>query len=111
METTSYTVQQAVQEVGDLDGLAPKPTSIKTQMPILADYLQQLAANLGREHVDRMVRASLDLRRGYDQDDYRAVQEVYRRGHGWIDSTEGGFCLGVPADKMREFAQRHRSNR
>jgi hypothetical protein len=111
METTACDVQHDVRMVDGADGLPPLPRSIKEQMPVLAEWLQHLAGQLGRDHVDRMVRASVDLRRAYDRDDYQAVQEVYRRGHGWIDSTEGGFCIGVPADRMKEFAQRHREAR
>lgn len=111
METTACDVQHDVRMVDEADGLPPLPRSIKEQMPVLAGWLQELAGQLGRDHVDRMVRASVDLRKAFDRDDYEAVQEVYRRGHGWIDSTEGGFCMGVPADRMKEFAKKHREAR
>lgn len=111
MESTTCDVQQAVQHTEALDGLPkllPSPTSIKAQMPLLAAQLQQLAAQMGREFVDLQVRASMDIRAAYDKDDRWAVSAVYRRGHGWISSIEGGACLGVPDEYMRAFVRRHR---
>ena len=77
-------------------------------MPVLASQLQQLAAQLGRESVNLQVRASMDIRKAYDLDDFRGVSRVYRRGHGWIAAIEGDACLGVPDEYMAAFARRHR---
>lgn len=111
MESITCDVRGDVRDMGVPDGLAPAPSNIRNQMPVLAEYLQVLASQLGREHVDLMVRASVDMRQAFDRDDYAGVREVYRRGHGWIDATESGYCLGVPAEFMRQFARRHREAR
>lgn len=114
MESITYAVQKTVQltEVLDgLDALPPMPTTIKDQMPCIAGFLQQLAANMGREHVAAQVKASIDLRKAYDRDDFAAVSEVYARKQGWVTCTEGGFQLGIPDLHMSAFAKRHRSNR
>lgn len=110
MESTTSDVQQDVQQFSVVDGggLPPAPTSIKEQMPLLAEFLRDLASKYSRDAVGRMVQASVDLRKAYDRDDYQGVREVYQRGCGWIDGIEGGYCLGVPAEAMRTFAQRHR---
>jgi hypothetical protein len=92
-----------------VDGLLPVPSSIKDQMPLLAAMLQTLSAQLGRDHVQLQLKASIDLRKAFDSDDYRAVSAVYRRGHGWIDWQENGYCIGVPKPAMQAFAQKHRS--
>lgn len=93
----------------DVAGLGPVPSDIKAQMPVLAWMLRNLADQLGRESVQQQLKASVDLRAAFDADDYRGVNAVYRRGHGWIDAEEGGFCVGVPAGVMQAFARRHRS--
>ena len=114
MESITYAVQNNVQDFKELDGvdaLAPMPTSIKDQMPGIAGFLQQLAANMGREFVAAQVKASIDLRKAYDRDDFAAVSEVYARKQGWVTCTEGGFQLGIPDLHMSAFAKRHRSNR
>ena len=108
METTTCAVQHGVQQVDVVDGLLPMPASIKAQMPELAALLQSLAANIGREAVQKQLQASVDLRRAFDADDYKAVRAVYRRGDGWVDATENGFQVGVPAAAMQTFARRHR---
>jgi hypothetical protein len=108
METTTCAVQHHGQQLDGVDGLLPPPTNIKEQMPQLASTLQWLSGNLGRESVVRQLKASMDLRKAYDADDYRAVNAVYKRGHGWIDCEEGGFCVGVPRRFMEAFAKRHR---
>ena len=111
MKSTTYAVQHAVQQTETLDGLdvlLPMPTSIKEQMPVIAEYLQQLAANMDRDFVGVTVKASIDLRRAYDADDFAAVSAVYARKNGWITCEEGGFQLGVPDAHMAAFAQRHR---
>ena len=82
----------------DVDGLAalpPTPTNIKEQMPLLAAMLKDLAAQLGRERIQFQLKASMDLRKAFDADDYREVNSIYRRGHGWIDWQEAGFCLSL----------------
>ena len=84
------------------------PTNIKLQMPQCAAFLQSLAANVGRNQVQQMLKASVDLRRAFDRNDYAAVRAVYRRGHGWIDWAEGGFLVGVASEAMSEFARQHR---
>lgn len=114
MESTTYAVQKTVQltEVLDgLDALPPVPTSIKDQMPGIAGVLQELAANMGREHVAAMVKASIDLRRAYDRDDRSGVSEVYARKEGWVTCAEGGFQLGIPDVHMSAFANRHRKEK
>ena len=111
MESTTCTVQHHGQHVDGVDGLAPMPTSIKDQMPVLARMLQDLAANMGRESVQLQLKASMDLRRAFDADDYQAVSAVYRRGDGWVSAVENGFCVGVPDAAMKAFAQRHRGGR
>jgi hypothetical protein len=111
METTTCDVQQSVRHVDAVDGLLPMPTNIKVQMPDLASMLQQLAANVGRDTVQRQLQASVDLRHAYDADDYRAVNAVYRRGDGWVSWSENGYCVGVPSDVMAAFAKRHRGGR
>ncbi len=108
METMTCDVQHPVRDLDVLDGLPPAPTSIKDQMPDLAAFLQSLAANIGRDHVQLQLKASIDLRRAFLSDDYAAVREVYRRGHGWVYWEERGYCMGVPAGRMIEFARRHR---
>lgn len=108
METNSCDGQHHGQQVDVVAGLLPVPNSIKDQMPVLAGLLQDLAANLGRESVQLQVRASIDLRRAFDADDYAGVSAVYRRGVGWIDAQENGFCVGVPAAAMQAFTKRHR---
>jgi len=110
MDSTACTVQHHGQHVDGVDGLLPMPTNIKLQMPILAKLLQDLAANLGRESVQLQLKASMDLRRAYDADDYQAVRAVYRRGDGWVSAVENGFCVGVPEEAMKAFARRHRGN-
>lgn len=77
-------------------------------MPKLAAMLQHLSANMGRESVQNQLKASMDLRRRFDANDYVGVNEVYRRGHGWIDWQEAGYCIGVPKAAMQAFAKRHR---
>ena len=114
MQSTTYAVQESTQDLKKLDGvdaLMPMPTSIKEQMPGIASFLQELAANMGRGHVAAMVKASVDLRKAYDRDDFAAVSEVYSRKHGWVTCLEGGYQLGVPDAQMSAFAKRHRSNR
>jgi len=108
MKSTTCDVRDNDRDVDVVDGLPPMPASIKNQMPKLATLLQSLAAQLGRDSVQLQLKASMDLRRAFDADDYRAVSEVYRRGHGWVAATENGFCIGVPAPAMQEFARRHR---
>jgi hypothetical protein len=108
MESTTYDVQQTRPAFNLLDGLPIQPTNIKEQMPLLAQQLQSLAANVGRESVQRMLKASMDLRAAFDANDYRAVNEVFKRGHGWVAAQENGFCVGVPENAMRDFAKRHR---
>lgn len=111
METTTCDVQHGVQHPDVPDGLPPMPTNIKLQMPNLARMLQELAGNIGRDLVQRQLQASVDLRRAFDADDYRAVNAVYRRGDGWVSWSEGGYCVGVPSDVMAAFAKRHRGGR
>lgn len=108
METTACTVQHQKQMPDVVDGLLPPPTSIKEQMPKLAAMLQNLSGQLGRDSVQRLVRASMDLRKAYDADDYKAVSSVYARGHGWTNWEEGGYSLGVPNAAMQAFAKKHR---
>jgi hypothetical protein len=108
MESTTCDVQHNGQQVGVVDGLSPTPTSIKDQMPELAKLLQDLAVNGGRESVQVMLKATMDLRRAYEVDDYAAVCAIYRRGDGWINAQENGFCMGVPDADMKAFAKRHR---
>lgn len=108
METKGCAVQHAVRGLDVVDGLPPVPSSIKDQMPDLAAFLQSLAANIGRELVQRQLKASVDLRTAFRLDDYAAVREVYRRGHGWVYWEENGYCVGVPAERMAQFARRHR---
>jgi len=111
MESTTYAVHQPVHRTESVDGLpalAPVPTSIKDQMPQLAAFLQQLAASMGREHVQAMVQAATALRAAYDRDDFAAVSRAYSRGDGWIEAAEGGFQVGVPKAYMEAFARRHR---
>lgn len=78
-------------------------------MPCIAGFLQQLAANMGREFVAAQVKASIDLRKAYDRDDFAAVSEVYARKQGWVTCTEGGLQLGIPDLHMSAFAKRHRN--
>lgn len=111
METTTCDVQHAVLDLDVVDGLPPVPTSIREQMPDLAAFLQSLAANIGRDHVQLQLKASVDLRLAFRADDYAAVRAVYRRGHGWVHWEERGYCVGVPPDRMAEFARRHRGGR
>ena len=121
MKSITCNVQQNVQEAEfagrrteNLDGLpelAPVPTSIKEQMPVLASMLQDLAANIGREQVAPTVKAAIDLRRAYDRDDYAAVKAVYDRKNGWVTCAEGGHQVGVPARYIRAFWARHRAAR
>lgn len=110
MESTSCDGQHNGQQIDVVAGLLPVPTSIKDQMPQLATILQDFAANMGREDIQLQVKASIDLRRAFDADDYQAVSAVYRRGHGWIDWQENGFCIGVPGWAMKAFVKRHRGN-
>lgn len=108
MESTTCDGQHHDQQVDVVAGLEPSPTNIKTQMPQLSIWLQDLAVNMGRESVQAMVKATMDLRRAFDADDYAAVSAVYRRGDGWINAQENGFCMGVPDAAMKAFAKRHR---
>jgi hypothetical protein len=111
MESTTYAVHQSVHRTENVDGLpdlAPAPTSIKEQMPELAALLQQLAASMGCDAVQAMVKAATALRVAYDRDDFGAVSQAYARGDGWIDATEGGCQVGVPKAYMAAFARRHR---
>lgn len=108
MESTTCDVRESVRDKKNADVLPPVPASIKDQMPLLAATLQNLSAQLGRESIQLQLKASLDLRKAFDADDYRAVNAIYRRGHGWIDCQEGGFCIGVPKAAMQAFAKRHR---
>jgi hypothetical protein len=108
MESTTCAVRDNDRDVCVPDGLAPVPGNIKLQMPGLASMLQYLAEQLGRESVQLQLKASIDLRRAFDADDYAGVNQVYRRGNGWIYWPENGFLVGVPEDAMREFAARHR---
>lgn len=108
METTTCDVHHHDHQSAEVDGLLPPPSNIKLQMPGLAAQLQFLAGNLGRESVTLQLKASLDLRKAYDADDYKAVSAIYKRGHGWIDWEEGGYCVGVPKRAMQAFAKRHR---
>lgn len=111
MESTTCDVQHNVRQLDVVDGLPIQPNNIKEQMPVLAQQLQSLAANVGRESVQRMLKASMDLRAAFDANDYRAVNEVFKRGHGWVAAQENGFCVGVPENVMRDFAKRHRRAR
>lgn len=108
MESTACDVQHHGQQVDVVDGLPPMPTNIKLQMPECAAFLQSLAANVGRDQVQQMLKASVDLRRAFDRNDYAAVRAVYRRGHGWIDWAEAGYLVGVSSDAMTRFARQHR---
>lgn len=114
MRSTTYAVQDDVQLTEQLDGLAalpPVPVSIKEQMPGIAGFLQELAANMGREHVAGLVKASIELRRAYDRDDFRAVGAAYGSGRGWVTCCEAGYQLGVPEIHMAAFAKRHRGGK
>ena len=111
MESTSCDVHHDVQQVEKMDKLKPAPISIKEQMPGLSTVLRQLAENLGRDQVQRMVEATVCLRAAFDADDYLGVNAAYRLGHGWIVWEENGYCFGVPEAEMRRFAQRHRRAR
>ena len=108
MESTACDVRDNDRDIDVMDGLLPVPSSIKGQMPKLAGMLRNLSNQLGRESVQRQLKASVDLRAAFDADDYQAVKSIYRRGHGWIDAQEDGFCVGVPELAMRDFARRHR---
>ncbi len=108
MESTACDVRDNDRDIGVPDGLLPVPVSIKDSMPELAAMLKSLVEQIGRDAVQLQLKASIDLRRAFDADDYRAVNEVYRRGHGWISCREAGFDIGVPAPAMQAFAQRHR---
>ena len=111
MKSTSCAVQDDVQETEKLvglDALPPVPTSIKEQMPDMAAMLQSISGYMGREFVGAMVKASMDLRRAYDADDFRAASQVYARKDGWIAGYESGYQLGVPEGHMKAFAKRHR---
>jgi hypothetical protein len=110
MESITCNVRENVRDEIQTDGLPPVPSSIKEQMPLLAAMMQDLSSQLGRESVQLQLQASMDLRKAFDADDYRQVSEIYRRGHGWIDWQEKGYCIGVPAAAMKHFAQRHRGN-
>lgn len=112
MNSTTCDVQDDVQYTARLDGLdalPPVPTSIKEQMPNMAATLQGIAGYMGREFVGAMVKASMDLRRAYEADDYPAASQVYARKDGWIACCESGFQLGVPEGHMKAFARRHRN--
>ena len=109
MESTACNVRDDARDAMVPDGLPPIPTNIKEQMPELAEMLQRLSVQLGRDSIQLQLKASIDLRRAFDADDYDAVRAVYRRGHGWIDWQENGYCIGVPEWAMRTFAQHHRS--
>lgn len=111
MKSITCNVHDKKTDVDVVDGLLPVPTSIKDQMPLLAQMLQVLSAQLGRDAIQRQLRCSMDLRKAFDADDYQGVRAVYRRGDGWIDWQEAGYCIGVPAQAMQEFAKRHRSAR
>lgn len=111
MNSTTCDVQNDVQHTAMLDGLdalPPVPTSIKDQMPNMAAMLQSIAGYMGREFVEVMVKASMDLRRAYEADDFRAASLIYARKDGWIACCESGFQLGVPEAHMKAFAKRHR---
>lgn len=111
MESTACAVRRSVQlteELDGLDGLGPMPPNIRDLMPELAAMLRSLAAQIGDTGVQTMLRASIDLRRAYDADDYRAVAEVYGRRQGWLTWAEGGYQVGVPSEHMAAFARRHR---
>ena len=108
MESIACDGHQHDRHVDVVDGIAPSPTSIKEQMPFLAKNLQLLAASVGRDHVQKMVAASVALRAAFDADDYPSVNRIYRSGQGWITAEENGFFLGVPEAAMRAFAKRHR---
>jgi hypothetical protein len=108
MESTTCDGQHHDRNSDEVAGLKPQPTNIKEQMPQLATMLQDFSGQFGRERVQLQVKASIDLRRAFDADDYEAVRAVYRRGHGWIDWEENGFCIGVPGWAMKAFAKRHR---
>lgn len=94
---------------GNPMALLPRPTSIKAQMPVLADQLRQIAAQMGDEMVNTLVRNSIDLMKAYEADDYRAMSAVYRRKTGWINAHEDGVQLGLSTEQVQTFAQRHRS--
>lgn len=112
MNSTTCDVRDNVRDIPPRtdvrDGLLPAPSNIKDQMPGLAKMLQHLSQQLGRESVQLQVKATMDLRKAFDANDYRAVSAVYRRGHGWIYWEEGGYCMGVPEAAMRAFANKHR---
>lgn len=108
MKSTTCNVRDNDRDVCIPDGLGPIPASIKDQMPELAGMLQSLSNQLGRETVQLQIKASIDLRRAFDADDYTTVNAIYRRGHGWIHWQENGFFIGVPEQAMRDFAKRHR---
>lgn len=111
MESTACAVRHSVrltEELDGMDGLAPMPPNIRDLMPGLAAMLQSLAPQIGQVGVQDMLRASMDLRRAYDADDYRAVAAVYARRVGWLHWQEGGYQVGVPPEHMAAFARRHR---
>lgn len=111
MKSTTCNVQDDVQKTELLDGLdmlPPVPASIKDEMPNMAAMLQSISGYMGREFVAAMVKASMDLRRAYDSNDFRAASQVYARKDGWIACGESGFQLGVPDAYMKAFANRHR---
>ena len=108
MESTACDVHHRDRQVDVVDVIPPAPTSIKDQMPGLANVLRQLADNMGRDFVQKMVKASVDLRAAYEADDYQAVNCLYRSGTGWLAVEENGYFIGVPEASMKAFAQRHR---
>lgn len=111
MESTACDVHHHDRHVDVVDVIPPAPTSIKDQMPGLANVLQQLAANMGREFVQKMVKASVELRAAYEADDFQAVNALYRSGSGWLAVAENGYFMGVPESAMKAFALRHRRAR
>ncbi len=111
MKSITCNVHDKKTDVDVVDGLLPVPTSIKDQMPLLAQILQVMSGQLGRDAVQVWLKTSMALRRAFDADDYRAVNAIYRSGKGWIDWQEAGYCIGVPGQAMSEFAKRHRSTR
>lgn len=104
MESTSYDVQHNVQHSKNLDGvldgnlpaLLPMPTSIKDQMPFLAECLQSLAASSGREAVQVMVRNGTAMRRAFDARDVGEVRRLLAVPGGWAVGCERGYQFGVP---------------
>lgn len=91
--------------------LLPEPTNSRVQMPFLAESLQKMVVEVGREAVQEMWRNGKALRKAYDAGDAATVWRICASGQGIAAATENGYQFGVPTAQRAAMLRQHRAKR